>query len=315
MNSTFDQGGLSGVSRLKFFFALSRTPHGLIDLANPALAALLCLGEFPPVRTVILGLITVFAGYTAVYALNDAIDYKTDKAKVKIGGYGDSDGFVDGVLVRHPLAKGILSLKEGVLWVLAWGVLAVAGTFFLNPVCLYIFLAGCFLEIVYCLMLKVSPLRALLNGIVKVCGSVAAVFAVDPSPSILFLTALFLWIFFWEIGGQNIPNDWTDLKEDKHFQAQTIPVSLGLRRAGILITASLLSAFFMNLVLLLASPLVFGPAYFVAVVGINLCLLLLPALRLNETMQRTRAISLFNKASYFPLAVLGLVLLRLMLNP
>ena len=315
MNHISDQGSLSGISRFKFFLALSRTPHGLIDIANPALAALLCLGGFPPVRTVILGLITVFAGYTAVYALNDVIDYRTDKEKVKIGGYGDSDAFVDGVLVRHPLAKGILSLTEGMLWVLAWGGLAMAGAFILNPVCLYIFMAGSALEIIYCLMLKVSPFRALLNGVVKSCGAVAAVFAVDPSPSILFLTALLFWIFFWEIGGQNIPNDWTDLREDKHFQAQTIPVSLGLRRAGILIAASLVSAYFMNLVLLMASPLVFGPVYFVAALGINVWMLLLPALRLNETMRRNHAISLFNKASYFPLAVLGLVLVRIMFNP
>mgnify|MGYP000096088635 CR=1 FL=1 len=37
----------------------------------------------------------------------------------------------------------------------------------------------------------------------------AAVVAVDPSPSLVFLLFLFLTIFFWEIGGQNAPNDWT----------------------------------------------------------------------------------------------------------
>ena len=29
--------------KLKLFLALSRTPHGLLDLATPGLAALLCL--------------------------------------------------------------------------------------------------------------------------------------------------------------------------------------------------------------------------------------------------------------------------------
>ena len=60
--------------RLKMFLALSRTPHGVIDMAAPALAALLCLGRFPSPAVTIVGLLTVFAGYTAVYALNDLVD-------------------------------------------------------------------------------------------------------------------------------------------------------------------------------------------------------------------------------------------------
>ena len=66
--------------QLRLFLALSRTPHLLIDLATPMAVALLCLGKFPPLSTIILGLITVFAGYACIYALNDVTDYKlTDK--------------------------------------------------------------------------------------------------------------------------------------------------------------------------------------------------------------------------------------------
>ena len=57
-------------------------------------------------------------------------------------------------------------------------------------------------------------LRAVVSGMVKTMGPIAAVFAVDPQPSFAFLTVLFLWLFFWEIGGQNIPNDVSDLDED-----------------------------------------------------------------------------------------------------
>jgi hypothetical protein len=66
-------------SRVKLFLALSRTPHGLLDLATPALAALLCYGGLPPFGVIILGLLTGFAGYTAVYALNDLVDYRVDQ--------------------------------------------------------------------------------------------------------------------------------------------------------------------------------------------------------------------------------------------
>lgn len=67
------------ISRLKLFLALSRTPHGVLDMATPALGALLWLGTFPPAGVIALRLLTAFAGYTAVYALNDVVDYRVDK--------------------------------------------------------------------------------------------------------------------------------------------------------------------------------------------------------------------------------------------
>jgi 4-hydroxybenzoate polyprenyltransferase len=299
--------------RLKLFLALSRTPHGIIDIATPALAALLCLGRFPSFRTTLLGLITVFAGYTAVYALNDLVDYRTDREKVRSGGYGDGEEFLDGVLVRHPLAKDALTLPEGMLWAGGWALVAMAGAWLLNPVCFYIFLGGALLETIYCLLLRVTPLRALINGIVKSLGAVAAVFAVNPQPSIMFLAILTGWILFWEIGGQNIPNDWTDIDEDRRLKAKTIPVKLGLGRAAMLSMACLVAAFMSTFLLVWISPLAFGPVLLLAVAGLGVWLLLLPALRLVEASDRRRAMDLFNKASHFPLSLLAVVMIRLLI--
>jgi 4-hydroxybenzoate polyprenyltransferase len=299
--------------RTKLFLALSRTPHGIIDIATPALAALLCLGRFPSATTVLLGLITVFAGYTAVYALNDLVDYRNDLEKVRAGGYEDGEDYLDGVLVRHPLAKGVLSLPEGILWAGGWALVAMIGAWLLNPVCFYIFLAGGLLEAVYCLLLRVTPLRAVINGIVKSLGALAAVFAVNPQPPVVFLLVLFVWIFFWEIGGQNIPNDWTDIEEDRRFKAKTIPVKLGLERAGLLAMACLVMAFFLTFLMMWASPLTLGALHLLAVSGLGVWLLLLPALRLVTDNDRKQAMDLFNKASYFPLSVFAVVLVRLIL--
>ena len=71
----------SAATQLKFFLALSRTPHGLLDMATPAFTALLWCGSIPPLKIILLGLITAFAGYTAVYALNDLVDYRVDKKR------------------------------------------------------------------------------------------------------------------------------------------------------------------------------------------------------------------------------------------
>jgi 4-hydroxybenzoate polyprenyltransferase len=296
------------VKDFKLFFALSRTPHGLIDMATPALAALLYLGNWPTLPVMVIGILTVFAAYTAVYALNDVIDFRTDKQKVCGGGCCDGEDYLDGALIRHPLAKGVLSLSAGLTWTLAWALIALAGAWLLNPVCMYILLAGCVLEAIYCLLWRVTPLRTVISGLVKTLGAVAAVYAVDPDPSILFLVVLVLWLFWWEIGGQNIPNDWTDIEEDRRFNARTVPVVLGLRRSSIISLTALVCAMFLNLLLFWLSPLDFGPLLPFLVLAANAWLLLWPALRLQERLERQTAMMLFNRASYYPLANLALVL-------
>ena len=142
----------------------------------------------------------------------------------------------------------------------------------------------------------------------------AAVYAVTPSPSLFFLVVLFLWLFAWEIGGQNIPADWTDIEEDRHFQAQTIPVRLGTRRAGVITVATLTAALILNMAVLWASPLVFPWPLLVAALAINIYLLLQPALKLAESQDRADAMKLFNKASHYPLANLALLLVCLLVQ-
>lgn len=297
-------------SRLKLFWALSRTPHGLLDMATPALGALLWLGEFPPPGVICIGLITVFAGYTAVYALNDVIDYSTDKEKVRLEGAEIAGDYLDAALVRHPMAQGLLSFKAGLFWVISWGIVAVIGAFILNPVCVVIFLFGCILEAAYCLLLKVSYLRVIFSGVVKACGSIAAVFAVDPDPLALFVGALFLWLFFWEIGGQNIPNDWTDTGVDRALNAQTVPVRFGSEYAGKAILGSLSATLVLGAVVFRVSPIFFGWPYVAGLLILGVGVILYPGLRLYKTRHHRDAMVLFNKASYYPLGVLVLVVIR-----
>jgi len=299
---------------LKLFFALSRTPHALIDMTAPAEAALLCLGHLPSFSVTVIGIITMFAGYTAVYALNDVVDLKTDKEKVRVGGYEEEENYLDSAMIRHPMAKGALSLSSGLAWTFGWAAVALVGAYWLNPVCLYIFLAGCILESVYCMLWRVTPLRTMVNGVVKTLGAMAAVFAVTPDPSILFLAVLFLWIFFWEIGGQNIPCDWTDIEEDRRFNAKTIPVRLGPRRASVISVSTLVCAMFFQFAIFWVSPLSWNPVLLLGALGINAVLLLWPAFKLAEGQDRRFAMELFNKASYYPLATLILVFIQLIIS-
>jgi 4-hydroxybenzoate polyprenyltransferase len=296
------------LEQLKRFLALSRTPHGLLDMATPAFAVLLYLGGFPPVRVIIIGLITAFAGYTAVYALNDIIDFRTDKAKVSQS-VRTAENYLDSLMIMHPMAQGLLTYKEGIMWAAGWSLVALIGAYFLNPMCVVIFLLGAALETLYCLLWHVSPWRFVVSGFVKNSGPVAALFAVDPHPSLLFTILLFAGLFFWEIGGQNIPADWSEIELDRQFKAKTIPVQLGPEKSAFLALAALS----VSVVLMACLFMLNFPAWkWIApllVFGAGIYLLLIPVAKLCMTRGREQAMALFNRASYFPLTLLCLVLL------
>jgi 4-hydroxybenzoate polyprenyltransferase len=302
----------TGLSRIKLYLALSRTPHGLLDMATPALAALLWLGRFPDPVLTILGLLTAFSGYTAVYALNDVVDHKADKQRLARTDRRIDPEDLDARIVRHPIAQGYLSLRQGIVWVLAWAMAALFGAYALNPLCVAIFLAGCLLEAVYCLMWRASPLRTLVNGVVKTSGGIAAVFAVDAEPSWTFLTVLFFWLFFWEIGGQNVPNDLMDLEEDRRLDARTVPIVMGQRRAKAIILGATLLAVPMSLVLFWISPVPQKPFSMAFGALAGAALLLHPAFRLYGTESPLFAMRLFNRASCYPAAMLAVVVVGIL---
>ena len=286
----------------------------MLDMCTPAFGALLWLGHLPSFFVVIIGLITTFAGYTAVYALNDVIDYRSDKKKAAMGGYATKENYLDGVLVRHPMAQGLLSFKEGLIWACGWGLVALMGAYILNPLCVLIFLGGCLLETIYCLLWRISPYRTIVSGGVKTTGAIAAVFAVDPHPDGWYLLILFLLLFSWEIGGQNIPADWTDIEEDRQLEAKTIPVRYGTGFSRIIVTLTLWIAIGLSAVIVAFSKSGFSWYFTIIAVAAGIYLLLLPGYTLFRSSQREDAMGLFNKASYYPPALLTAVLCQLIVG-
>lgn len=301
----------TGVSRIKLFMALSRTPHGLLDMCTPLLAALLWLGGLPELEVVVLGMVAAFAGYTAVYSLNDVVDYENDKKKIMHSGFHRDTGYLDASYIRHPLAQGFLSMTEAVVWTAGWMLISLVSAYLLNPICALILIIGCVLEILYCLLLQVSHLRTLLSGVVKTLGGLAAVFAVDASPDPLLLLLIFSWLFLWEIGGQNVPADWHDIQEDVSLNARTVPVTLGVGTASKIVVGTLSASLVLSGFLFHAAPLSFPLPFYLAAIFIGIYLLILPALRLFRTRDRDEASALFNRASYYPCVLFILALTTL----
>lgn len=291
---------------MKRFFALSRTTHGVLDLALPGFVALLWLGEFPPILTILLSLFTAFAAYTAIYALNDLVGIAVDREKFAGGinaGYS-----VEASDLRYPLAQNALSYNKGLLWFGGWFAVALIGAYFLNPFIIVILLAAAILEVVYVLLFKVTYLRTFVSGLVKSSGPIAAIYVVDQSPDISMVLLILAWVFVWEIGGQNVPADWNDTAEDKRVNAKTIPLQLGTQAAGIIVLITLSLTVLLSLFLPLASPLNLGWFYRLASAAAGAFLLLKPGYDLYRQQTEGRmAAKLFDNASFYPMAQLVII--------
>lgn len=291
---------------MRSFLALSRSTHGVLDIAMPGFAALLWLGHFPRWPVLLMALLTALAGYTALYALNDIIGVKVDREK--FAGAGPNPGYsVEASDLRYPIAQGKLSLGKGIAWFAAWYVIALIGAYWLNPLLIWVVLAAPLLETAYCLLFKVSWWRVLVSGVVKSLGPVAAVLAVVPRPDTALLGLMVAWLIAWEIGGQNIPADWNDVEEDRRVGARTVPLVFGPKIAGTVVLIALLATLALGWFLPLMSPLALGMRFQLGMLAIGVILLLVPGIQLFRSHEGRRAARLFDRASLYPLALLALV--------
>ncbi len=306
MTDIIDDGEGTRRNRWRLYLGLSRTPHGLLDVATPAMAALLWLGTFPSWTVVVVGLVTAFAGYNAVYALNDLIDYRVDCDR--IAQKGDKPVFfhVDEVLVRHPIAKGLLTFQQGLVWCCAWAAVAIIGAMWLNPICVSVFFMSTFFEALYCRLLKVTHLKVIPSAIVKSSGGLAGVLAVDPSPELGFVAVLLLWLAAWEIGGQNIANDIVDRDDDLKVSAKTTATVLGIEESVFRSVSAVSMAAFGGLIIYWLAGKGVGYVYPVGAILLGWYLLLTPARKLFLDPGPATASDLFNKASYMPASFLVL---------
>jgi 4-hydroxybenzoate polyprenyltransferase len=302
-------GNSAALSRegIRKFFGLSRMTHSVLDIAHPAMGALLVFGGFPAAATVIIGLLAAFAGFTAVFALNDVMDCRVDCDKMTTLG-GKKECFdIDSVGYRHPIAQGALTFNAALGWVMIWGLISLSLAFILRPLCAALMVAALLLEIGYCRLLRVTHWKAILSGSMVAVGGLAGVYAVSGAPSAGFVALFFAWAFAWEVGCRNIPNDWSDLEEDVAMKIRTFPVRYG-RRASTWISFALLC---MTVASSLAFPLVitvhYPLIYTAGALAAGAALLIWPAVRWVKDQKMTSAMYLFNRACFYPLAVCGVV--------
>jgi len=293
----------------KKFFGLSRMTHSVLDIAHPAVGALLVLGAFPGVSTVVIGLAAAFAGFTAVFALNDVMDCSVDCEKMaKLTGKKECFD-IDSVGYRHPIAQGALTFNAGLGWVIIWGLLSLGLAFILRPLCAALMVTALLLEIGYCRLLRVTHWKALLSGSMVAVGGLVGVYAVAAMPPIGFLALFFAWAFAWEMGCRNITNDWSDLEEDTAMKIRTFPVRYGRKVSSWISFILLCLTVAASLAFPLVAPMKHSLLYLGGALAAGAVFLILPAVRWVRDQKTTSVLHLFNRACFYPLAVCCIVAL------
>jgi len=302
--------GLSPIGQAKLFLAFSRGLQAFISIAQPALGAVIALVAIPDWDVVVIGFIAAWAGNNAAFAINDLLDVELDKKR--FNHLREFEAFdIDTALIRHPLAQGFLSYRSGVVWIIASSLIAVVGAYLLNPWCVVSFVVALLLEIYYCRLSQVSAFKFLITGVMVAVGAMAGWIAVADRVAVLPALAFFIWIAAWEIGGRNIVNDWSDIDEDVHLGIKTIPVVYGHKVAGKLILFFLLLTVASSVVLAYLVPL--NMIYLVGALIEGWYALLSPTIKLLKNPAPEVAITLFNRASLYPLVMLTIVVVSIYL--
>ena len=110
-----------------------------------------------------------------------------------------------------------------------------------------------------------------------------------------------------------MPNDWSDIQEDIRFHAQTVPIRMGLEKANVIIFGSVILTIIFSGILLILSNITFEFHFILAFAFVAFYFLLLPTIKLYQAEESALAMILFNKASYYPPALLAVVLIRLII--
>jgi len=273
-------------------FDLSRGKQALLTIAQPALGVLLALGGLPGWRVVAIGLPAACAASFCLYALNDLLDRKVDERSLQAGKAVVPEHDIDTTFVRHPLARGVLSLGVSVAWVGGLAVVAVAGTAALSATALLFFAAAAVTQFVYCALRSVTCWKTVLSGVMVGFGGLAGWAAVAPLR--WSSLSLFAVLALWEIGGRNIANDLSDLDSDARVGIRTVASVYGpaaAARAAAAVAGGCLAS-----TVLLPMPSV----AVVLALALGAWSLAWPAVRLVRRPTPGQAASYFNHGSLYP---------------
>ncbi len=289
--------------KLRALLGFSRVMVSSFALAQAALATVLALKGLPSIKIMLLGSIACLSGSYALTATNDFFDYEIDKERLEK--LRTVQGFDMGqIFIRQPLARGIIGRRTAIIWILSLSTISLIFAYLIKPSLLVISIVIGLLVVTYSYMSRLSILKIFLIGTLVSLGAAAGWLAVSNHNN--FLLAFVLWMFFWEIGGRNIPNDLADIEEDRSLKLKTIPVIFGEKKASQICFSCLLATFFISVVF--AVILDINQFFVISVSLVGFFMLVLPAYKLLRKPEPKVSLQLFNSAVFYPITVLVFLL-------
>jgi 4-hydroxybenzoate polyprenyltransferase len=285
-------------------FDLSRARQALLSVSQPALGAVLAIGGLPSPRVVMLGLIAATAGYLAVFSLNDVLDRRVD-VRALAAGKAEFSGFdLDTAFMRHPLARGDISMNFAIAWVAVLGATAAWCAYVLAPVCLALFAVAVALEVAYCKLRSVTWSKTFVSGAMVGVGGLAGWAAVAPVDARAL--SFFAFLALWEIAGRNIPNDLSDLLADSRTGIRTLATVFDEKTSALATAGGAVAT-------MIAIALLPAPGASVAVcLALGIWAMGIPAARLVRRPESSQAAQYFNRASLLPALLLPVVIVAFM---
>ncbi len=283
--------------RYSALLASSRPLQATLSIAQPLFASMLAAGGIPPAPILILLVVGSAAGMFSVFSLNDLMDYSIDRKSM--GEKMERGWDIDSAFARHPLTSGLITFQEQAAWIAVTGLVAAGILYILNPVALGFYLLAILMEAAYCRLATVSELKTVVAGMLVAVGALIGWFAagggLDP-----VLIPLCLLFFAWEIGGRNIPNDFSDIRQDKRIGIKTVP---SVRGEGV---SAKLIALFASLTVIAAIAVAAPLSLLLAAAecAVGLISLILPAWSLLREPTPAGALAYFNRASLYPVFML-----------
>ena len=304
--------GLARLSEVtRALLGMSRAIVAVFVVAHAGLAAIFATGHIPDIRTIVIGIFACLFGTGALIGLNDLLDVSLDRRRMAAEGEA-TELDLGSLFIHHPVAKGIISMTTGVIWVTVLSILSLSLITMLKPGLWPLFLVIAVCVALYSIVGRYTYFKFFFVAMAVTLGALSGWLVVARGPLNITTFLLFgVWTYLWEIGGRNVPNDFNDVDEDAALGVKTIPVVLGKARAGKIVFWALLASFLVSLPLLVLTgmPLIFIGGE----VLISFYLLLIPGYALLRDPRPEISRKLYNKSAIFPLVLLLLLMVNLLL--
>jgi len=304
--------GLARLSEVtRALLGMSRAIVAVFVVAHAGLAAIFATGHIPDIRTIVIGIFACLFGTGALIGLNDLLDVSLDRRRMAAEGEA-TELDLGSLFIHHPVAKGVISMTTGVVWVGCLSILSLTLISLLKTGLWPIFLVIAVCVALYSIVGRYTYFKFFFVAMAVTLGALSGWLVVAPAPLNTVTFLLFgAWTYLWEIGGRNVPNDFNDVDEDAALGVKTIPVVLGKARAGKIVFWALLASFLVSLPLLVLTGM--PPVFIGGEVLISIYLLLIPGYALMRDPRPEISRKLYNKSAIFPLVLLLLLMVNLLL--